>query len=136
MRSLFLVFCLFLAACATAPPDPPATIIGHVRAHRQAATVSDGPARVTRVTTTVVNKTLLWDANTDTVNYYNVYEVVPKTPTVPIHWNKIGTTVATSFPLNGLIVGSMHIYSVSAVLLVVAGPVEGQRSLPSVYPVR
>lgn len=113
IMKIFITICLLLllTACASVSksklPEPKVIL----RLKPKALT-----AKSISVATTI-SKTLIWNYNdpSDNVSYYNIYEVIPKTPTVAAHWTIIGTSVTNGFVLNNLVIGSLHIYQVSAV---------------------
>lgn len=109
MKFIGLLSIAFIVSCTSPYPKPsPAKKVAH-----QAI---DLPKSSSSLTSTVT-KTLSWDSNAteEQITNYRVYEVIAKNGTTPPYWRRIGTVDVPELTLNALIVGSLHIYSVTAV---------------------
>lgn len=99
----FHTLCVFLLfGCTSSPPKrsiPAARIL--------VVAATPGP---------VVTRTLTWDANLpeENITSYNIYEVIPKTGTVPAHWQRTGTVTDPGFNFSGQ-TGTWRVFAVTAV---------------------
>lgn len=83
------------------------------------------------VESVTVTKTLAWNPNdpAENISSYNIYEVIPKSPSSAAHWGRIGVSTIPQFSLENLVLGSLHVYSVRAVNFIREGPF----STPLIY---
>jgi fibronectin type III domain protein len=126
-RIISVLLAILFASCVTAPPPAPPpkkTPVQKSLIVKAANPLPQSPA-------TVVTRTLTWEPNlpAEQISAYNVYEVIRRTNTTPPHWAVIGTVTTPSLTLDGLVVGSFHVYTVTAV----NANGESLYSLPLIY---